>query len=81
VAFLADVEPDTSISEMRRHRGLLRLSGAPSRNQSSANYTISKFEFDFRQGQVHLRADLQVVPIQMFASLAAKLKLRMSGAE
>jgi hypothetical protein len=44
--------PDTSLSRirMRRYRGLLRLSGAFSRHQFSAAYTISIFEFDFRQG-------------------------------
>ena len=31
--------------------GLFRLSGAFSRHQFSAHYTVSMFGFDFRQGQ------------------------------
>ena len=37
---------------MRRCRGLFRLSGAFFRLQFSADYTITMFGFDFRQGQV-----------------------------
>jgi hypothetical protein len=36
---------------MRRCRVLFRLSDAFSRRQFSADYTISMFGFDFRQGQ------------------------------
>ena len=36
---------------MRRYRGLFKPSGAFSRHQFSADYTITMFGFDFRQGQ------------------------------
>ena len=38
---------------MRRYRGPFRLWGAFCRHQFSADYTISMFEFDFRQGHAH----------------------------
>jgi len=41
----------TPIRRMRPYRELLGLSGAFSRHQLSADYTISIFGFDFRQGQ------------------------------
>jgi hypothetical protein len=37
---------------MRRYQRLFTPSGAFSRNKFSADYTISIFGFDFRQGQV-----------------------------
>jgi hypothetical protein len=37
---------------MRRSHGLFRPSGAFFRLQFSADYTITMFGFDFRQGQV-----------------------------
>jgi hypothetical protein len=36
---------------MRRCRGLFRLLGTFSRHQFSADYTITMFRFDFREGQ------------------------------
>ena len=43
---------------MRRYHGPFRPSGAFYRHQFSADYTISMFGFDFRQGQVAAIADL-----------------------
>jgi hypothetical protein len=42
-----------SLSRMRRYRGLFRPSGAFFQHPFSADYTISMFGFDFRQGQLH----------------------------
>jgi hypothetical protein len=44
-------EPPGHISRMRRYDGMFRLPCAFSRHEFSADYTISMFGFDFRQGQ------------------------------
>src|SRR3984893_7966409 len=44
---------------MRRYHGLFRPSGTFFRHQFSADYTISMFGFDFRQGQASLPNPLQ----------------------
>src|SRR5580704_1256186 len=51
---------------MRRYHGLFRPSGTFFRHQFSADYTISMFGFDFRQGQVALRSrpDVAIVDLR-----------------
>jgi hypothetical protein len=44
---------------MRRYRGLFRPLGAFTRAQFSADYTISMFGFNLRQGQARLVAERQ----------------------
>src|ERR1700720_4368941 len=57
---------------MRRYHGLFRPSGTFFRHQFSADYTISMFGFDFRQGQLaHLREELCGLAVEQSASLEA----------
>ena len=64
---------------MRHCRVLFRLSGAFSRRQFSADYTISMFGFDFRQGQA-ARKSLDFLDLRSFEHAQRKYLLADAGA-
>jgi hypothetical protein len=60
---------------MRQYHGLFRLSGAFFRLQFSADYTISMFGFDLRQGQIRT-GRLTEIPDFVSLPLTACLSLQ-----